>query len=199
MIEKKTHAALAATQDKNRISNELGDLRDQVDIKDRKVNVLQRKVTDASLFLVESCFPAFHFSHLCILSLLDREPRRPPEGEGQPAGAGTLQAQRSAGADVHLRRHPHLPRGGPRRPRQAGTRFRVPILEQFSRVTVNKIPQLSDRYRDKTRIPPNSAEMHVEASYTLITLPPVSSFKKLKLQSLRNRKNHILDDHISCP
>ena len=47
MIEKKTHAALAATQDKNRISNELGDLRDQVDIKDRKVNVLQRKVTDA--------------------------------------------------------------------------------------------------------------------------------------------------------
>ena len=69
MIEKKTHAALAATQDKNRISNELGDLRDQVDIKDRKVNVLQRKVTDASLFLVENCFPAFHFSHLCILSL----------------------------------------------------------------------------------------------------------------------------------
>ena len=44
MIEKKTHAALTATQDKNRISNELGDLRDQVDIKDRKVNVLQRKV-----------------------------------------------------------------------------------------------------------------------------------------------------------
>ena len=50
MIEKKTHAALAATQDKNRISNELGDLRDQVDIKDRKVNVLQRKVTDARCF-----------------------------------------------------------------------------------------------------------------------------------------------------
>ena len=47
MIEKKTHAALSATQDKNRISNELGDLRDQVDIKDRKVNVLQRKVNDA--------------------------------------------------------------------------------------------------------------------------------------------------------
>jgi hypothetical protein len=46
MIEKKTHAALTATQDKNRISNELSDLRDQVDIKDRKVNVLQRKVRD---------------------------------------------------------------------------------------------------------------------------------------------------------
>lgn len=44
MIEKKTQAALTATQDKNRISNELNDLRDQVDIKDRKLNVLQRKV-----------------------------------------------------------------------------------------------------------------------------------------------------------
>ena len=44
MIEKKTNAALSATQDKNRICNELGELRDQVDIKDRKVNVLQRKV-----------------------------------------------------------------------------------------------------------------------------------------------------------
>ena len=44
LIEKKTNAALHATQDKNRIGNELGDLRDQVDIKDRKINVLQRKV-----------------------------------------------------------------------------------------------------------------------------------------------------------
>ena len=44
LIEKKTQAALHATQDKNRISNELSDLRDQVDIKDRKINVLQRKV-----------------------------------------------------------------------------------------------------------------------------------------------------------
>ena len=43
-IEKKTGAALHATQEKNRISNELNDLRDQIDIKDRKVNVLQRKV-----------------------------------------------------------------------------------------------------------------------------------------------------------
>ena len=79
MIEKKTHAALAATQDKNRISNELGDLRDQVDIKDRKVNVLQRKVTDARwrcCFLMESCFPEFYFSHLWIsFSLRSRTSR----------------------------------------------------------------------------------------------------------------------------
>lgn len=44
IIEKKTQAALHATQEKNRVCNELGDLRDQVDIKDRKINVLQRKV-----------------------------------------------------------------------------------------------------------------------------------------------------------
>ena len=46
MIEKKTQAALTATQDKNRISNEFSELRDQIDIKDRKVNVLQRKARD---------------------------------------------------------------------------------------------------------------------------------------------------------
>ena len=46
-IEKKTGAALHATQEKNRISNELNDLRDQIDIKDRKVNVLQRKVRNS--------------------------------------------------------------------------------------------------------------------------------------------------------
>jgi hypothetical protein len=46
MIEKKTQAALSATQDKNRLANELSELRDQVDIKDRKVNVLQRKVRE---------------------------------------------------------------------------------------------------------------------------------------------------------
>lgn len=45
IIEKKTSAALHATQDKNRVSNELSELRDQVDIKDRKINVLHRKVS----------------------------------------------------------------------------------------------------------------------------------------------------------
>lgn len=51
-IEKKTGAALHATQEKNRISNELGDLRDQIDIKDRKVNVLQRKVNAKCTFII---------------------------------------------------------------------------------------------------------------------------------------------------
>lgn len=43
-IEKKTSAALQATQDRNRMNNELTELRDHMDIKDRKINVLQRKV-----------------------------------------------------------------------------------------------------------------------------------------------------------
>merc|ERR1712001_464329 len=49
----KTNAALHATQDKNRIGNELGDLRDQVDIKDRKINVLQRKIENLEELLKE--------------------------------------------------------------------------------------------------------------------------------------------------
>merc|ERR1739847_25016 len=52
-IEKKTAQALHATQEKNRISNELGDLRDQIDIKDRKVNVLQRKIENLEELLKE--------------------------------------------------------------------------------------------------------------------------------------------------
>jgi len=45
MIEKKTQAALAATQDKNRMTNDFSELRDQSEIKERKINVLQRKVS----------------------------------------------------------------------------------------------------------------------------------------------------------
>jgi hypothetical protein len=45
MIEKKTNLALEATQERNRIAHELGELRDQVDQKDRKMNVLQRKAS----------------------------------------------------------------------------------------------------------------------------------------------------------
>ena len=71
--------------------------------------------------------------------------------------------------------------------RNLGSRLREchkHIQEEMVRKSRNK---LSDRCRDKSRIPPNSAEMSVEASYTLITFPPVYSFKKPKLQSLRNR------------
>ena len=33
-----------ATQEKNRVSSEMNELRDHLDIKDRKISVLQRKV-----------------------------------------------------------------------------------------------------------------------------------------------------------
>lgn len=47
-IEKKTSAAMSATQDRNRMNQELTEMRDHMDIKDRKINVLQRKVGTTS-------------------------------------------------------------------------------------------------------------------------------------------------------
>ena len=44
LIEKKTQIALQATQERNRFSAELNEMRDHLDIRDRKINVLQRKV-----------------------------------------------------------------------------------------------------------------------------------------------------------
>lgn len=46
LIEKKTQSTLGAVQDRNRMQNELTELKDHMDIKDRKINVLQRKVMD---------------------------------------------------------------------------------------------------------------------------------------------------------
>ena len=43
-IEKKTQATLQAGQERSRLSSELNETRDHLDIKDRKINVLQRKV-----------------------------------------------------------------------------------------------------------------------------------------------------------
>lgn len=44
LIEKKTQQALQAQQERNRFNTELTELKDHMDIKDRKINVLQRKV-----------------------------------------------------------------------------------------------------------------------------------------------------------
>lgn len=44
MIEKKTQAAMQAQQERNRMNTELNEIKDHMDIKDRKINVLQRKV-----------------------------------------------------------------------------------------------------------------------------------------------------------
>jgi len=50
MIEKKTQAAMQAQQERNRMNTELTELKDHMDIKDRKINVLQRKVSLQMLF-----------------------------------------------------------------------------------------------------------------------------------------------------
>lgn len=48
LLEKKAQGAMSAVQDRNRITNELTELKDHMDIKDRKINVLQRKVSAAN-------------------------------------------------------------------------------------------------------------------------------------------------------
>lgn len=45
LIEKKTQQAMQAQQERNRFNTELTELKDHMDIKDRKINVLQRKVS----------------------------------------------------------------------------------------------------------------------------------------------------------
>ncbi|XP_014676835.1 PREDICTED: ELKS/Rab6-interacting/CAST family member 1-like [Priapulus caudatus] len=44
IIEQKTQQTLAATSERNRLAGELHELRDHMDIKERKINVLQRKI-----------------------------------------------------------------------------------------------------------------------------------------------------------
>lgn len=53
MIEKKTQVAIQAQQERNRMNTELTEIKDHMDIKDRKINVLQRKVSPL--------FYLFHF------------------------------------------------------------------------------------------------------------------------------------------
>ena len=53
---------LQSTQEKNRISSEMNELRDHLDIKDRKISVLQRKVRASSLIYdggMKIIFPIF--------------------------------------------------------------------------------------------------------------------------------------------
>ena len=54
MIEKKTEAAMQAQQERNRMNTELTELKDHMDIKDRKINVLRRKVSG-----LETCSSLF--------------------------------------------------------------------------------------------------------------------------------------------
>lgn len=45
LIEKKTQGMLQAQQERNRMNNEFTELKDHMEIKDRKISVLQRKVS----------------------------------------------------------------------------------------------------------------------------------------------------------
>lgn len=45
-IEKKTQVTFQASQDKSRYVSEINEMKEHMEIKDRKINVLQRKVKD---------------------------------------------------------------------------------------------------------------------------------------------------------
>lgn len=63
LIEKKTQAAVQAVQERNRLQNELTELKDHMDIKDRKINVLQRKVS-ANEFFKSFNYALFNYFNL---------------------------------------------------------------------------------------------------------------------------------------
>lgn len=53
MIEKKTQGVLQTQQERNRTVTELAELKEHMDIKDRKINVLQRKIENLEDLLKE--------------------------------------------------------------------------------------------------------------------------------------------------
>lgn len=53
LIEKQTQGVLQTQQDRNRASTELSELKENMDIKDRKINVLQRKIENLEDLLKE--------------------------------------------------------------------------------------------------------------------------------------------------
>lgn len=67
-IEKKTQQTMQATQDRNRMNSELSELKDHMDIKDRKINVLQRKVYNYLELFISQASSGFEVN--IILKLL---------------------------------------------------------------------------------------------------------------------------------
>jgi chromosome segregation ATPase len=53
MIEKKTQGVLQTQQERNRTVTELAEIKEHMDIKDRKINVLQRKIENLEDLLKE--------------------------------------------------------------------------------------------------------------------------------------------------
>jgi len=70
IIEKKTNVALQANQDRNRMAGEFNEIRDQMEIKDRKINVLQRKIENLEDLLkekdnqIDMARARYHFSYI---------------------------------------------------------------------------------------------------------------------------------------
>lgn len=50
MIEKKSQNSLQGVQERNRLTTDLQEMKDHMEIKDRKINVLQRKVCRIIVF-----------------------------------------------------------------------------------------------------------------------------------------------------
>lgn len=111
MIDKKTQNTLGAVQDRNRMQSELAELKDHMDIKDRKINVLQRKVCPIDSYIGASNQLKRHTP--------DRKPRGPAQGEGQPGGYGACPTVRHAGAPLQLGGRPVQSGGGHRRQGEA--------------------------------------------------------------------------------
>lgn len=53
LIEKKTQGVLQTQQERNRTATELAEIKEHMDIKDRKINVLQRKIENLEDLLKE--------------------------------------------------------------------------------------------------------------------------------------------------
>lgn len=53
LIEKKTQGVLQTQQERNRTATELAEMKEHMDIKDRKINVLQRKIENLEDLLKE--------------------------------------------------------------------------------------------------------------------------------------------------
>lgn len=53
LIEKKTQGVLQTQQERNRTCTELAEMKEHMDIKDRKINVLQRKIENLEDLLKE--------------------------------------------------------------------------------------------------------------------------------------------------
>lgn len=65
LLEKKTQGTLQTVQERNRLTTELTELKDHMEIKDRKISVLQRKVKrSTSATKNHTTFPLLNVVHI---------------------------------------------------------------------------------------------------------------------------------------